>query len=69
MNAARISGFLNTNSSASNVAAAESQMAGRGPHSTMVESIAVEDRLQVPSPDTVCCHIMSDSTQISSHAT
>src|SRR5262249_49639431 len=69
LNATRTHGLRSTNRSAMSVLSAEIHSPAPGPHSTALDSPAVADRLQVAAPEMVLLHIVSETRQITTHAT
>src|SRR5688572_8904762 len=69
LNATRTHGFRSTNRSATSVDSAEIQMPAPFPHSAALDSPAVADRLHVAAPESVLLHIVSETRQMTTHAT
>ena len=69
LNAARNHTLRSTNRSAMNVLSPTIHMPASGPQSTTADSPAVDERLHVPAPDRVADHMVSETRQITTHAT
>ena len=69
LNDARTHGLRCTNSSAMSVLSPAIHMPASGPHRTTAESPAVAARLHVASPDNEALHMVSETRQITIHAT
>ena len=69
LNATRTAGLRSTNMSATSVESAEIQMPAALPKRTALDSPTVADRLQVAEPESVLLHIVSDTRQMTIHAT
>ena len=69
LNITRTRGFRSTNRSAMSVENAEIHSPAPAPHSTALESPAVADKLHVAPPEMVLLHIVSETRQITTHAT
>src|SRR6185436_9619274 len=69
LNATRTQGLRSTNRSAMNVDSAEIHIPAPPPHSTALGSPTGAERLHVAPPEMVLFHIVSETRQITIHAT
>jgi len=69
LNTARTHALRCTNRSATSVLTPETHMPASGPQSTTADRPAVAARLHVASPDIEALHMVSDTRQITIHAT